>query len=510
MGHGIIFTIGKGNELCCKAVDLLSEILLGKSVKDVFDNFSHYFNKLTNEPQLRWVGPEKGVVHLSVAGIINALWDLLGKLEKKPLWKLLVDMDPEYLVNTLNFKYVEDVLTREEALQILKDLHPRRQELEQVILSQGYPAYTTGCAWSGYPDEKVQGLCSSALSRGFKAFKVKVGMGLESDTKRLELMRRCIGEDAVLMVDSNQVWTVQQAIDNMKQLARFNLFWIEEPTSPDDAYGHSLIAKELNPLGIKVVTGEHAQNRVIHKHFNVLNGYQICQMDSARLAGVNEALVVMLMAKKFNKPVCMHAGGVGLCEMVIHLSIFDYIGITGSFEDRWCEYCDALHEHFLDPVEIKNGCYVAPRGLGYASDMKQESISQFSYPHGSYWRNVGKKSTPKDLWTGLQSFCSSSPLYLPRAYQQSEGRQIGIYQVNDPTQLESIFEKIDPDSNYFSYLLRCSDDPKKVLGSFSGVSETRFKLLLELPKEVIHFFCTSPSPMKHAGWGETNNFKSTL
>ena len=384
VGHGIVFTIGKGNEVCAQCVDLLAEVIVGHSVHEITTNFAAFFHKLTNEPQLRWIGPEKGAVHLAVSGIVNALWDLWGKLEGKPLWRLLLDIDPEQLVEMLPFKYIEDELSREEALAILKENFAGRAERVKDIEENGFPAYTTAVGWSGYSEEKVRALAKENLAMGFRHFKVKVGLGKERDYERVKLIRDCVGEECTLMADANQVWSVAEAIENVNALSEFRLLWIEEPTAPDDAIGHKKIAEAIKPVG--VATGEHAHNRILHKHFCALGAYQFCQTDPARVGGVSEILVICLMAKKFGIPVCLHAGGVGLCELGVHIAIFDYIAISASHEKRFFEYAGALHEHFEDPVIIRNGSYVAPTGLGYASDLRPASIAHYSYPHGTYWR----------------------------------------------------------------------------------------------------------------------------
>lgn len=384
--RSIIFTIGKGTETVMKCVEELSEIFMGTTLDKILGDFSGFWRRLTCDPQMRWIGPEKGVIHMAVGGIVNAIWDLWAKLEKKPLWRLLSEMDPKQLISCLDFRYVTDVLTPEEALEILTDLHKTRKERIEKLLQEGFPAYTTAVGWAGYSDEKVKEMIEKSVKAGFKAFKAKVGCGSEKDLHRLSLIRELIGKESILMTDANQVWSVSDAISCMKSLAHLNIYWIEEPTAPDDAVGHSEIAKALNPLGIRVATGEHAHNRILHKQMNVLNSYQVVQSDPVRVAGLNELIIICLMAKKFNKPVCLHAGGVGLCEMGVHMAAFDYIGIGGSLEGRFFEYSGALHEHFIHPVRIKKGAYVLPEAEGYGVEMKEESIGTFLYPEGNYWR----------------------------------------------------------------------------------------------------------------------------
>jgi len=384
--RSIIFTIGKGTETIMKCVEELSEIFMGITLDKILGDFGVFWRRLTCDPQMRWIGPEKGVIHMAVGGIVNAIWDLWAKLEKKPLWKLLCDMDPKQLISCLDFRYVTDVLTPEEALEILTELNKTRKERIEKVFLNGFPAYTTAVGWAGYSDDKVKEMIEKSIKAGFKAFKAKVGCGMEKDLHRVSLIRNLIGKDAILMTDANQIWSVSEAITSMKALAHLNIYWIEEPTAPDDAVGHSEIAKALNPLGIRVATGEHAHNRILHKQLNVLNSYQVVQSDPVRLAGVNELILVCLMAKKFKKPVCLHAGGVGLCEMGVHLAIFDYVGIGGSLEGRFFEYSGALHEHFIQPVRIKNGAYVIPEAEGFGVEMKEESIETYLYPEGSYWK----------------------------------------------------------------------------------------------------------------------------
>ncbi|XP_070557134.1 mitochondrial enolase superfamily member 1-like isoform X3 [Ptychodera flava] len=333
-GHGLTFTIGNGNQIVAGAVNALASIVIGQKLSDIYDDFAGFWRKLTSDSQLRWLGPEKGVMHLATASVVNALWDLWGKLENKPVWKLLVDMEPEKLVSCIDFRYITDVLTREEALEILRSNAASKHQREQELLESGFPAYTTSVGWLGYSDETLTQLCNKALEEGWTKFKVKVGANLQDDKRRCALIRKMIGWENKMMSDANQRWDVNEAIDYMKELAEFKLWWIEEPTSPDDVLGHATIAKALNPIGIGVATGEHAQNRVIFKQLLQAKAIQFCQIDSCRVGGVNENLAIILMAKKFGVPVCPHAGGVGLCELVQHLSMFDYICVSASLENR--------------------------------------------------------------------------------------------------------------------------------------------------------------------------------
>ncbi|KAG8571127.1 hypothetical protein GDO81_011531 [Engystomops pustulosus] len=333
-GYGLTFTLGKGTEIVVCAVKALSHLVVGRNLEDIVANFRDFYRQLTSDGQLRWIGPEKGVVHLATAAVLNAVWDLWAKQEQKPLWKLLVYMTPEQLVSCIDFRYITDVLTEAQALEILQNGKQRQEAREEHMVKHGYPAYTTSCAWLGYSDNQLQKLCADALKEGWTRFKVKVGADLQDDIRRCKLIRDMIGHDNELMLDANQRWDVNEAISWVKELAVFKPLWIEEPTSPDDILGHGTISKALAPLGIGVATGEQCHNRVMFKQFLQARALQYLQIDSCRLGSVNENLSVLLMAKKFNIPVCPHAGGVGLCELVQHLIIFDYISVSGSLEKR--------------------------------------------------------------------------------------------------------------------------------------------------------------------------------
>jgi L-fuconate dehydratase len=338
---------------------------------------------ITGDSQLRWIGPEKGAIHLATAAIVNAVWDLYAKVEGKPVWKLLADMSPEQLVACIDFRYITDALTPDEALAILHRHAPTRAEREAEMLRDGFPAYTTSAGWLGYSDDKLRRLCQEAIAAGWTHFKLKVGADLQDDIRRCAITREEIGPERKLMVDANQRWDVGEAIEHMRSLAPFNPWWIEEPTSPDDVLGHATIARAVAPIG--VATGEHCQNRVIFKQLLQADAIKFCQIDSCRLGGVNEVLAVLLMAAKFGVPVCPHAGGVGLCEYVQHLSIFDYICVSASLEDRILEYVDHLHEHFLHPVVIKNGRYMPPQAPGYSITMYPASLNTYEFPKGDAW-----------------------------------------------------------------------------------------------------------------------------
>ncbi|XP_045448892.1 mitochondrial enolase superfamily member 1-like [Melitaea cinxia] len=389
-GYGLTFTCGRGTEIVVLTIRSMKKFILGRNAADIFSDFAGFWRSITNDSQMRWLGPEKGVVHLVVAAIINSLWDLWARLENKPLWRLLVDMSPEELVSTIDFRYITDVLTKEEAIKILKDKEPGKDGRVKDMLENGYPAYTTQVGWLGYSDELVKELCAKYLSLGFKHFKVKVGLNFEDDYRRCSLVRKFIGDDKFLMVDANQAWSVDEAIEWMKKLAPLKPMWIEEPTSPDDVLGHAVIARALQPYGIGVATGEMCANRVMFKQFLQSGGMQYCQIDSARIGGVNEILSVYLMAEKFKTPVCPHAGGVGLCEMVQHLQLWDYVRVSAS-RARLVEYVDQQHEHFVDPCRVLDANYVAPTAPGYSTQMLPETLEKFAYPNGTEWQRMFKE-----------------------------------------------------------------------------------------------------------------------
>ena len=382
-GHGLTFTCGRGNELCVEAIKSLSPIVIGKSLNSIVSNFGEFWGEITQDSQLRWVGPEKGVIHLATGAIINAIWDLYAKIEGKPLWKLLVEMTADEIINCIDFRYITDALTKEDALKILKPNNNTKAKRIEEMLDTGYPAYTTSAGWLGYSDEKIRNLCKTNLADGWNHFKLKVGANLDDDMRRASIIREEIGPDRKLMIDANQVWDVSEAIYFMNHLKKYDPWWIEEPTSPDDILGHKAIADAIYP--VKVATGESCQNRIIFKQLMQAKAIDFCQLDSCRLGGVNEVLAVLLLAKKFNIPVCPHAGGVGLCEYVQHISIFDYISVSATLDNRVLEYVDHLHEHFIDPVEIRKGNYQTPLSPGYSIEMKPESLDKYEFPKGAIW-----------------------------------------------------------------------------------------------------------------------------
>lgn len=383
-GHGMTFTIGRGNELCVAAIESLGTLLVGRTLADMTANMGAFWHTLVSDSQFRWLGPEKGVIHLATAALVNAVWDLWAKVTGKPLWKLLADMTPEELVRCLDFTYVTDVLTPEEAVQMLTAVASSKAEREAELQADGYPAYITSAGWLGYSDEKIRRLCRESLAAGWTHFKIKVGVDVADDVRRCGVVREEIGADCKLMVDANQIWDVPQAIAWMEHLAPFDPWWIEEPTSPDDVLGHATIRRAVHP--IKVATGEHGMNRVLFKQLMQAEAIDFCQIDSCRMGGVNEVIVVYLLAAKFGIPVCPHAGGVGLCEYVQHLQMFDYVCLSASMTDRVIEFADHLHEHFVDPVRLRNGRYLPPQQPGYSIQMTAETLRDYVYPQGVIWQ----------------------------------------------------------------------------------------------------------------------------
>lgn len=385
-GHGFSFTIGRGNEVVVAAIESLAPLVVGLDVDEVAADPGGVWRRIVGDSQLRWIGPEKGAIHLAGAAIVNALWDLLAKRAGKPLWKLLVDLSPEQLVDCVDFRHLTDVLTRDEALAILRDREAGKVEREAEMRRDGFPAYTTSAGWLGYDDDKLRHLAREALEQGFDHFKLKVGQDLDDDRRRAAILREEIGPDRTLMVDANQVWEVDQAIEWMRALAEFDPHWIEEPLSPDDVLGHAAVAEALAPIA--VATGEHVHNRVMFKQFLAAGGMQVCQLDACRLGGVNEVLAVLLLAAKFDVPVCPHAGGVGLCEYVQHLSIFDYVAVSGDLDGRLVEFVDHLHEHFVDPVRLVDARYQVPELPGYSAQIHAETLERFRFPDGQAWRDT--------------------------------------------------------------------------------------------------------------------------
>ena len=382
-GHGFTFTIGRGNDLCVAAAGQRAQPLVGRDVDELCGDLGGIYRELQSDSQLRWLGPDKGVVHLALAAVMNAVWDLAARRAGVPLWRLLSEMSPEELVEVADLRYLSDVLTPDQAVTLLAGQEAGRKQRIEQLEESGYPCYTTSAGWLGYSDAKLRRLCEEAVASGYKHVKLKVGADLDDDIRRCGIAREVLGPDGHLMIDANQVWDVPEAIEWVKALAEFDPLWIEEPTSPDDILGHAAIRKAVAPIG--VATGEHGMNRVLFKQMFQAGAIDYCQLDAARLGSVNEVLAVYLLAAWFDVPVCPHAGGVGLCELVQHLAVFDYIAVSGSLERRVTEYVDHLHEHFVDPCVVRAGAYVLPTAPGYSAEMHRESLQTYRFPDGTYW-----------------------------------------------------------------------------------------------------------------------------
>lgn len=376
-GHSFVFTIGRGNDVQVAAIDALAGHLVGREIEPLLDDMGGTFRDIIGDSQLRWLGPEKGVMHMAIGAVINALWDIKAKRAGLPLWQLLARMTPEEIVDLVDFRYLTNALTRDEALEILRTGVEGREEREAELLASGYPGYTTSPGWLGYSDEKLERLAREALADGFTQIKLKVGADLDDDIRRFRKAREVVGPDFPIAIDANQRWEVSEAIEWVNALAEFNPAWVEEPTSPDDILGHAEIARGIAP--IRVATGEHAQNRMIFKQLLQAEAIEVMQIDAVRVAGVNENIANLLLAAKFGVPVCPHAGGVGLCEAVQHLSMFDYVAVTGTREGRLIEFVDHLHEHFVTPTDIRGGSYMAPTAPGAGMEMKAESIRKYTW-----------------------------------------------------------------------------------------------------------------------------------
>jgi L-fuconate dehydratase len=383
-GCGLTFTTGNGTEVVVAAVRALEHLVVGKSLEEITSGMSVFWRSLTSEGQLRWLGPEKGVMHLATAAVVNAVWDLWAKAEGKPLYRLLCDLEPDQIIAAIDFRYIDDALSPAEAIEILHRGRVGREARLAAIRESGCPAYTTSAGWLGYDDDKVARLAREAAAAGFTHVKMKVGRDVTADSRRAGLIRDAIGPRGVLMMDANQYWGVDQAVAAMRQLGAYDPWWIEEPTSPDDILGHARIRREIAP--IRVATGEHVQNRVIFKQLFQAEAIDVCQLDACRLGGVNEVLAVLLLAAKFGIPVCPHAGGVGLCEYVQHLAMFDFVGVSTSFDNRIVEWVDNLHEHFRDPAVVQAGRYLAPTAPGYSIEMLPDSLAEYEFPNGRAWQ----------------------------------------------------------------------------------------------------------------------------
>lgn len=385
-GHGFAFTIGRGNEVVCAAIRALEPYLTGFDIDRAAGDLGEFGRRLTHDSQLRWLGPEKGAMHMAAAAVINAMWDLIAKVQGQPVWRLLSAMSPEQLADLVDWRYIEDALDENEAIAILQGMESGRAQRIQTLEETGYPAYATSPGWLGYDDDTVIRLSQEAVRDGFRQIKLKVGADLEDDLRRLKAARKAVGPDVKIAVDANQRWGVQEAITWTKALAPYDPWWVEEPTNPDDVLGHAAIRKAVAP--IKVATGEHAANRVVFKQLLQAGAIDVVQIDACRVAGVTENVAILLLAAKFGVPVCPHAGGVGLCELVQHLAIFDYIAVSGSLDDRALEYVDHLHEHFTDPVVIKDGRYIAPQAPGFSAQMQADSLVSYNFPHGPAWSGI--------------------------------------------------------------------------------------------------------------------------
>jgi L-fuconate dehydratase len=384
-GYGLTFTVGRGNDVQVAGIRALAPLVVGQPVERVVADIGAFSRSLTGDSQLRWLGPDKGLMHMAASAVINAVWDLAARAADKPLWRFLADLSPEAVVAQVDFRYLRDALTEREAFDLLTAAKEGRADREGLLLSQGYPAYTTTPGWLGYDDDKLARLSAEAVADGFGLIKLKVGADLADDIRRLSVARAAVGPDVPVAVDANQIWGVEQAIEWMTHLRPFEPYWIEEPTSPDDVLGHAAVRRALAP--IRVATGEHVQNAVVFKQLLQLEAIDVVQIDACRVGGVNENIAVLLLAAKFGVPVCPHAGGVGLCEMVQHLAMFDFLAVSGSWDGRMIEYVDHLHEHFVEPVRIERGRYVPPRAPGAGAQMRPESVADYLYPTGPRWRD---------------------------------------------------------------------------------------------------------------------------
>ena len=382
-GYGLVFTVGRGTEIQVAAVQSLAAMVVGQPVDELVADPGALARRLVGDSQIRWLGPEKGVVHMAAGGLVNAVWDLAARRAGKPLWKLLADLTPEQLVAQVDFRYLRDALTEQDALALLRAGADGRAERERILRAEGYPAYTTTPGWLGYDDEKLARLCREAVAEGYQLIKLKVGGNLADDVRRMGIARQAVGPNVRIAVDANQVWGVPEAIRWMRELAAFDPYWIEEPTSPDDVLGHAAVRAAVAP--VKVATGEHVHNAVMFKQLLQADAVDVVQIDACRVAGVNENLAILLLAARFGVPVCPHAGGVGLCELVQHLAMFDFVALSGSTDERAIEYVDHLHEHFVDPVRISDGRYLAPTAPGMSAQLVPAALTDYRYPDGPEW-----------------------------------------------------------------------------------------------------------------------------
>jgi L-fuconate dehydratase len=391
-GHALCFTIGRGNDVVVAAIKALREHVVGTPVSDIIGDLGGFSARMIGDSQLRWLGPEKGVMHMAIGAVVNAAWDLAAKVEGKPLWRFLADMTPEQIVELVDFRYLEDAITRDEALAILRAAEEGKAGRIAELERAGFPAYTTTPGWIGYSDEKLAELSRQAVADGFRQIKLKVGANVDDDMRRLRLTRDVVGPDIRIAVDANQRWGVEQSKTAIAALTPWNPYWVEEPTSPDEIVGLAEIKKAIEP--VKVAVGEHVANRVIFKQILQAGAADVLTIDACRVAGVNENLAILLLAAKFGVPVCPHAGGVGLCEMVQHLAMFDFAGVAGTTDGRVLEYVDHLHEHFTDPVRVVAGRYLAPTAPGFSTTFRSETLRGYEFPNGSVWQQLGGESAP--------------------------------------------------------------------------------------------------------------------
>jgi L-fuconate dehydratase len=386
-GHALAFTTGRGNDIQAQAIEALRGHVIGLGADEICADLGGFSRRLVYDPHLRWLGPEKGVMHMAIGAVVNAAWDLAAKRANKPVWQFLAEMSPQDLVKMVDYRYLSDALTPKESLEILLRAEPGRAERAAMLRSSGYPAYTTSPGWLGYSDGELQRLAGEAVADGFTQIKLKVGASIEEDVHRMGLAREVVGPDIRIAVDANQRWDVGAAVEWMKRLAAYDPYWIEEPTSPDDILGHARIRREISP--IKVATGEHVSNRVVFKQLLQADAVDVVQIDAARVGGINENIAILLLAAKFGVPVCPHAGGVGLCEMVQHLAMFDFVAVSGTTQDRVLEYVDHLHEHFVTPVRMWQGRYLTPSAPGLSAEMHGMSLDEYAYPNGRIWAERG-------------------------------------------------------------------------------------------------------------------------
>jgi len=391
-GHGFTFTTGRGNDVQVVAINALADHVLGLDVESALADMGATARSLVDDSQLRWLGPEKGVMHMAIGAVVNALWDLRAKRAGLPLWDLLSRLTPDEIVGLVDFRYLTDALTREQALDILDRAEPGRAARRAELLRSGYPAYTTTPGWLGYTDDKMVQLARAAVAEGFDQIKLKVGGDLATDIRRMRLARETVGPDVRIAVDANQRWGVGEAVAWIRALTPWEPWWVEEPTSPDEVLGHAAIRREVAP--IRIATGEHVQNRIVFKQMLQARSIDVVQIDAARVGGVNENIAILLLAAAFGVPVCPHAGGVGLCELVQHLAMFDLVAVSGTTENRAIEYVDHLHEHFESPVVVEKGRYLAPVDPGFSAQMRVSALQRYAFPEGAEWRADGQAAPP--------------------------------------------------------------------------------------------------------------------